>query len=342
MKISEKISGKIIKIIANFYYVQNIKLGITWECFARARLLKEGKYLLVGDLVEIECTSAVQGVIVDSYDRRNKINKPPIANLDQALIVFSTKNPDFDFYNLDRYLSFVRYELQKEEIAICINKTDLKEMNIDEIYKNSAYKIFYVSALNKSGLDDLGKWLKNNTTVLTGPSGVGKSSLIKALSPESDILIGDLNAISRGKHITRNVQLIPVKIGDDAFGLLADTPGFSQISFAGLEPYKILSTFSEFNNTNCDYSNCLHNGEEGCVFNEADSSTRLESYRKILSEVTSEIKYGRKEESKAKSVGETSRGKGKYLPKIDRKSRAKSRRNEKQKLDYDEEFENQN
>ncbi len=341
MKISEKISGKIIKIVANFYYVQDIKTSITWECFARARLLKEGKHLLVGDLVEIECTSAVQGVIVDSYDRRNKITKPPIANLDQALIVFSTKNPDFDFYNLDRYLSFVRYELQKEEIAICINKIDLQEMNIDEVYKNSGYKIFYVSALNKNGLDDLGRWLQNNTTVLTGPSGVGKSSLIKALSPESNVLIGDLNAINRGKHITRNVQLIPVKVGN-TLGLVADTPGFSQISFAGAEPYKTLSTFNEFNNINCVYSNCLHNGEEGCIFNEADSCTRLESYRKILSEVTSEIKYDTKEESKAKSMGETSRGKEKYLPKIDRKSRAKSRRNEKQKLGYDEEFKNQN
>ena len=202
-------TGKIIKILANFYYVQD-GANKVWECFARARLLKEGKLLFVGDEVEVEITNSFQGVIVKPLGRKNKILKPPVSNIDQAIIVFSTCEPEFDFYNLDRYLSYISYELGSEKTIICINKIDLKKINIDEIYKNSNYDIFYVSALTNEGLDNLLSQLVNKTSVLTGPSGVGKSSLIKAFVPDADIKIGDVSSIKQGKHITRNVQLISI------------------------------------------------------------------------------------------------------------------------------------
>lgn len=317
--------GKITKILANFYYVQDTE-GKLWECFARARLLKEGKILLAGDEVEIEISNSKQGVIVDLINRKNKILKPPIANIDQVLVIFSTCEPDFDFYNLDRYLSFVRHELPNEKITICINKIDLKKINIDKAYKNSSFQIFYISALTKEGLDDLACELPGKTTVLTGPSGVGKSSLIKALCPSADVKVGDLGSIKQGKHITRNVQLISTH-GKNKQGFLIDTPGFTQIDFSGIKPHKILETFKELNNTGCSFSNCLHNGEEGCILQEKDlPKSRIESYLKILDEALSKKIYSIKEESKFKTEG------SKLLPKIDQEKRAKSRKREKQGL----------
>jgi len=148
------LDGKITKILANFYYVQSNE-GKLWECFARGRLIKEGKLLFVGDEVEIETSNQTQGVIVNLLNRKNKILKPPIANIDQVLVVFSTSEPDFDFYNLDRYLSYISYDLPDEKIVICINKTDLSKININENYKLSGFEIFYVSALTCEGLDKL-------------------------------------------------------------------------------------------------------------------------------------------------------------------------------------------
>ncbi len=327
------LTGKITTILANFYYVQDLNDKV-WECFARGRLIKEGKHLFVGDNVDIEISSDTQGVIVDLHDRKNKIDKPPVANIDQVLVVFSTLNPEFDLYNLDRYLSFISYELPSEEITICLNKIDLKEIDLTKIYKRSGYDVINVSALTNLGLDDLSKKLANKTTVLTGPSGVGKSSLIKALKPELKIKIGDISSINRGKQTTRNVQLIPVHFNDQV-GYLVDTPGFSQFDFSGLNSQKILNTFKELSNINCSYDNCLHINEEGCLFideNIYDSvpRSRHENYMKIVEECSSEVVYGSKQESKSKVVG--GKGENKFRPKIELEKRSKSRKKEKQEL----------
>lgn len=330
-----RLKGKIIKILANFYYVQDDTNKI-WECFARARLLKEGKLLFVGDRLEIEVTGKDQAVIVDLEERKNRISKPPVANIDQVLVVFSTLEPEFDFYNLDRYISFVEYELPNGRILICINKTDLKKININDVYEKSGHDVFYISALTKEGINELAKYLVNKTTVLAGPSGVGKSSIIKALAPDLDIKIGTLSAIKTGKHITRNVQLINIDF-DGESGYLVDTPGFSQFSFVGLNPHKILATFKELNNIGCDFHNCLHSSEEGCVIEELRKSkqipeSRLASYLNILEEIKSEVIYKTKEESKIKFIGSKTKGKAKYLPRIDQELRTKSRKKEKQEL----------
>lgn len=338
-----KLTGKITKILANFYYVQDNE-GKIWECFARSRLLKEGKLLLVGDYVEIETSTPTCGVIINLKERKNKTTKPQIANVDQLLIVFSSLEPDFDFYNLDRYLSYTRYELPNEKITICINKIDLKKININKEYKNSGFEIAYVSALTKEGLDNLAKELTTKTTLLAGPSGVGKSSLIKAISPDADVKIGSLSAIKQGKHITRNVQLISFEYNGQK-GLLADTPGFTQFTFGSLDPYKVLATFKELNNVGCSFDNCLHDSEEGCTLRNLDKenmpTSRFESYLKILAETKSETIYTTKTEAKIKTVGGKGNKKGKFLPKISEQKRAKSRKREKQELlKLDKDFEN--
>ncbi|OGI19625.1 MAG: ribosome small subunit-dependent GTPase A [Candidatus Melainabacteria bacterium RIFCSPHIGHO2_02_FULL_34_12] len=330
-----KLIGKITKILANFYYVQD-KENKTWECFARARLLKEGKLLYVGDDVEIETTSDKQGVITDLKERKNKIDKPQAANIDQVLVVFSTFEPEFDFYNLDRYLSYISYELPDERVRICINKTDLKKINIDNTYRNSTYDISYISALTGQGVNELSSEIVNRVSVLAGPSGVGKSSLIKALVPALDIRIGRISSIKQGTHQTRNIELVSVK-GSYGEGFLIDTPGFAQFSFGGLDPYKVLQTFKEFSDTECEFSNCLHYGEDGCSIPDLVNSnkipeTRYESYKKIMDEVHSEIVYGSKKESKSKSIGGKEKTKYKVLPKIDPGKRTKSRKQEKQEL----------
>lgn len=328
-----KLTGKITKILANFYYVTDAE-NKTWECFARARLLKEGKLLFVGDNVEIEASSSSQGVIIDLLGRKNKLIKPPVSNIDQVLVVFATCEPDLDFYNLDRYLSYIRYELPNERVIICVNKTDLKKIDINKYFRDSSFDIFYVSALTGEKLDDLVVNLINKTTVLTGPSGVGKSSLIKALAPHENIQIGSLSAIKQGKHITRNVQLIAIKHCGKK-GFLADTPGFTQFSFAGLEQKKIKETFNELTSTRCAFADCLHDGEEGCLLEDEVSFERLENYRKILEESKSEINYGnKKEETSIKYISgkSGSKDKKKAIPKIDQETRAKSRKKQKQDL----------
>lgn len=331
------LKGKIIKILANFYYVQDIENKV-WECFARGRLLKEGKLLFVGDEVVIETSTSTQGVIVNLLNRKNKISKPPIANIDQVLVVFSVHEPDFDFYNLDRYLSYTLYELPDEKIIICLNKTDLGKLDISENYKNTDFKIFGVSALKKDGMDILANELINKTTVLAGPSGVGKSSLIKVLAPNEDIKIGDLTSIKLGRHTTRNVQLISINYNKKN-GFLVDTPGFSNFSFAGLKQNKLLNSFKEFKSLDCSFRNCMHTGGEGCSLNESNKSdiihpVRYENYLKILDELQSEIIYGTKEESKTKLIGNklSNSGKKTVIPKIDQDLRKKSRKKEKQDL----------
>jgi ribosome biogenesis GTPase len=344
-----KSKGKITKILANFYYVQDGENKL-WECFARARLLKEGKLLFVGDEVDIEISNPKQGVIIDVYPRKNKLFKPPISNVDEVLVVFSTCEPEFDFYNLDRYLSYISYELKDEKISVCINKIDLKRIHIDEIYKNTEHKIFYVSALTEEGIEKLCNEISGKTIVLAGPSGVGKTSLIKAISPEKDLVIGEISSVGSGKHTTRNVQLISV-FNNDKQSFIADTPGFTQFSFGTLKPERILNTFKDLSIIHCLYDNCIHNAEEGCLAEEMInkgqvSQSRYESYLKILEESKSEIKYGKKQETKLKSVGtDTAAGevKGgvKFVPKIDQEKRAESRRKQKQDLlkikDFDEE-----
>ena len=336
--------GKIIRILANFYYVKDKKEEKIWECFARNRLLKEGKSLYVGDNVLFEKTSSSQGVIVDLVERINRISKPSIANIDQVVVVFSTTEPDFDFYNLDRYLSFARFELPDKEILVCINKIDLKKIDITKMYKKTEFEIVYVSALNGDGLEVLRKKLTGKTSVMAGPSGVGKSSLIRALAPDIKIKIGELSSIKAGKHTTRVVELIEIKNGAES-GLVADTPGFTQFSFEGLNQIKLLNTFNDLKKIECSFSNCLHKGEEGCIMEEAVQSekiseSRYESYLKILAEAEKEIIYGTKQESKVKFVGDM-KSKGLKIPKIEQEKKAKSRKKQKQelvKLQEEEEF----
>lgn len=335
-----KLNGKIINILANFYYVQDSSNKI-WECFARNRMLKEGKLLSVGDFLEFEITGTDQGVIVNAFPPKNRISKPPVSNIDQVMIVFSGVQPELDLYNLDRYLSFIDCELPDIEKIICINKIDLKEINIDEVYINSKLNIFYVSAKNGSGLNDLSRVLFNKTTVLAGPSGAGKSSLIKALAPNENIRIGDLSSINKGRHTTRNVQLITINLNSES-GYLVDTPGFSQFNFGGLNPTKILKSFKEFDNIQCEFSNCLfdnclRDGKNGCLIKdpkdfERINTSRFENYLKILDEAKSEVNFGSKRESKSKITGGISKGKGKHIPKIEKIKRAKSRKREKQEI----------
>ena len=337
-------NGIIIRILSNFYYVKDKKEEKVWECFARNRLLKEGKLLYVGDEVLFEKSSSNQGVIVDLVERNNKISKPSIANIDQVVVVFSTKNPDFDIYNLDRYLPFARFELPKEEILICINKTDLKKIDITGVYKDTGFEVIYVSALSEEGLEELRKKITGKTSVLAGPSGVGKSSLIRALAPNIKIKIGELSSINAGKHTTRVVELIEIK-DSVGTGLVADTPGFTQFSFEGLNQLKLLDTFKDLKSVKCSFSNCLHKGDEGCEIEKSlklgiISESRYQTYLKILIESEKEIIYGTKQESKVKFVGDV-KSRGLKIPKIEQEKKAKSRKQQKQelvKLQEEEEF----
>ncbi|MBO6145313.1 MAG: ribosome small subunit-dependent GTPase A [Bacilli bacterium] len=248
-------NGKIIKILSNDY---TIKLENNETIITKARGVFRNKNItpLVGDNVFVDTEKKVIDKILD---RKNELIRPPVANIDQAVVVTSCTNPEFSSNLLDKMINIIEYN--NIIPIICFTKYDLLEDTkyIDEIigyYKKIGYKVFI-----NNQIEDIKKIFKNKVTILTGQTGVGKSTLINKL--------GNLNldtneiskALGRGKHTTRAIELY--ELFD---GLLADTPGFSSLSFIDMSKEDIRDNFVEFNTyrDKCKYSDCMHINEDVC------------------------------------------------------------------------------
>ncbi len=177
--------GKIIKGIAGFYYVDVVESGV-YECKAKGIFRKEKIKPLVGDDVEIEILDEEEksGNITEILPRKNELIRPASANVDQALVVFAVAKPSPHFHLLDRFL--VMMEIQEIPAVLCFNKEDIgKEEEIDklrEVYESCGYPCLFISVKEKSNIDQVMELLRGKTTVIAGPSGVGKSSLINLLT----------------------------------------------------------------------------------------------------------------------------------------------------------------
>ena len=285
------IQGKIIKGIAGFYYVKANET--IYECSARGKFRNQDVSLLIGDDVEIEIehkeslrgeykTASIEKVLA----RRNKMVRPPVANVDQAIIVFSVNYPKPNLDLLDRLLILVQE--QGIEPCICINKVDTDHdedyIKIEEIYKKIGYTVLATSATNNRGIDILKEYLKDKTSFFVGNSGVGKSTLLNAVQPSLSLQTGSLSEkINSGKHTTRHVELMPLEVG----GYVLDTPGFSSVSTDHIEAAELKDYFKEFYDYEgtCKFVGCAHIHEPRCGVQDAVANGDInpERYERYVS-----------------------------------------------------------
>ncbi|WP_264737158.1 ribosome small subunit-dependent GTPase A [Cytobacillus firmus] len=272
--------GKIIKALAGFYYV--LSGDETIQCRGRGVFRKNKVNPLVGDEVVFQAESITEGYILEVKERKNELIRPPIANVDQAILVFSAVEPGFSTSLLDRFLVLVEFNHIKP--IICITKIDLTdEDEYKEIqqyasdYRKAGYDVLLTSSETEEGVKDLMPYLEGEISVFAGQSGVGKSSLLNVLRPDLELKTNDISShLGRGKHTTRHVELIEV-----GKGLVADTPGFSSLEFTDIELEDLNYCFPEMQEKSdlCKFRGCLHMAEPKCAVKAASENGEIPSYR---------------------------------------------------------------
>lgn len=275
MRSRTMLKGTIIKGIAGFYYVEAAHR--IYECKARGKFRKDNIIPLIGDnvlitlgLEENSGDKYQTAVIEEILERKNSLIRPPVANVDQAIVVFSVTYPEIHLDLLDRFLIMI----EKENIIpyIVLNKIDDgKEedyYNVVETYTQVGYEVLCLSAKKEINIEGLKEKLKGQTTVFAGPSGVGKSTLLNAIEKGLALETGEVSRkIKRGKHTTRHVELIPLGIG----GFVLDTPGFTSLVLEGIHKDDLKYYFREFKSFegSCKFSGCSHTHEPGCAIKQA-------------------------------------------------------------------------
>ncbi|QKS71481.1 ribosome small subunit-dependent GTPase A [Paenalkalicoccus suaedae] len=286
--------GRIVKALSGFYYVEN-EDGI-FQCRGRGNFRKRKLTPLVGDWVVFEAENRTDGYVLELHDRTNELIRPPIANVEQAVLVFSVHEPAFSPLLLDKFL--VHIEANDIQPLICLSKMDLlPEEKLEEIrqykkeYEKIGYEVISTSVHQADTIEELKPALANRVSVFAGQSGVGKSSLLNAIKPELDL---ETNAISkslnRGKHTTRHVELIPIE-----GGYVADTPGFSSLDYHGITEDSLSACYPEMADRiqECKFRGCTHSNEPKCAVKAAVedgeiAQHRYDSYIQFLEEIKSQ------------------------------------------------------
>jgi ribosome biogenesis GTPase len=365
-QLSTPLLGTVLAVQANFYQVQlDVGLGNTSEnpkiaesaecnkhsnnpkskiqnpkllCTRRTRLKKIGQRVMVGDrvLVEEPDWEGGRGAIAEVLPRKTQLDRPPVANADQILLVFALVDPPLDPYQLTRFL--VKAESTGLGICLCLNKRDLvSDEELEEWtsrLKDWGYKPLFISVHNHQGLEELSNQLNHNITILAGPSGVGKSSLINQLIPDVNVRVGEVSGkLSRGRHTTRHVELFDLPAG----GLLADTPGFNQPDI-DCTPEELTQYFPEARHRLasrcCQFSDCSHRDEPNCAVR--GDWERYEYYLDLLEEAIAWQEQLNQQADPESTLKAKTKGKGhtQYEPKLEtKKYRRRSRRTQQQELE---------
>lgn len=290
--------GKIIRGIAGFYYVHTDSMGI-FECKAKGIFRNKNEKPLVGDNVSLDILDKEQmtGNITKILPRKNSLIRPAVANTDQAVIIFAASYPEPDLNLLDRFLLMMA--MQEIPVAVCFNKSDdAEETFLSQLagnYKNSGCRVFLTSAMTGSGIKEFKESLAGKTTVLAGPSGVGKSSVINQLFPEASMAVGDISSkIKRGKHTTRHSELFGLGGGT----YIMDTPGFTSLRLPDAKKEEIREYYPEFQDYagECRFKGCVHINEPGCAVKEAATKgeipeSRYNNYKQFYEEIRQIRKY---------------------------------------------------
>ena len=287
-----------MKGIAGFYYVHDGISGV-YECKAKGIFRNKKIKPLVGDDVEFTILDEEEktGNIVDILDRENELIRPAVANIDQAMVVFAATAPEPNLNLLDRFL--VTMESQDVPVVICFNKKDLvteeEAKRLTSIYEAAGYEVHLTNAKSGEGIEQIRSLLRGKTTVLAGPSGVGKSTITNEIQPEAEMETGTISEkIKRGKHTTRHSELFFVEA--DTF--VMDTPGFSSMFVDNMKPEELQQFFPEFEEfiPDCRFLGCVHVGERECGVKDAVkegmlSKDRYENYRLIYEELKNKRRY---------------------------------------------------
>lgn len=280
--------GRIVKSISGFYDVRTAD-GATVRCRARGVFKKRGIQPFVGDLVRFE-PYGDEGVVAEILPRRNELLRPRVVNVDQAVLVCAAVEPPMSSYQTDKMLAMI--EGFRVPVAIVCTKMDLPGAaeslaRLRAVYEPMEYEVYPLSVRTGDGARDIERMLADRISVLTGLSGVGKSTLLKWLIPDADATTGDVSEkLRRGRQTTTHVQLYPY-----AGGYVADSPGFSQLAIEA-EPEELWPLFRDLRRLapDCDFRGCLHEGETGCAVRAASVSgaiktSRYASYLQLLREL---------------------------------------------------------
>lgn len=278
----ERSAGRVVESVAGFYTVA-VESGERILCRGRGRLKQLGR-IAVGDEVEISFEGG-SGVIEAVRPRRSLLERPVVANVDVAVVVMALARPSPSLELLDRILA--RVALEGLDALLVWNKADLADRGEAERvirpYREAGYSSLVTSAVKGEGIAALQEALAGRLAVLAGPSGVGKSSLLNALSPGANQRTqGISEKVARGKHTTRTVSLLPLPGG----GWLADAPGFSVLTLGPVDPRRIPPLFPDLAALadQCRFSGCFHRNEPECAVKEAVEEGRIDlgRYRRYL------------------------------------------------------------
>ncbi|KJH70023.1 GTPase RsgA [Aliterella atlantica CENA595] len=326
--------GTVVAVQANYYQVKLAETLLL--CTRRALLKKIGQKVMVGDRVEVvePDWAGGRGAIANVLPRKTELNRPPIANAEQILLVFALEEPTLDPHQLSRFL--IKAESTSLDVCLCLNKSDLLGSEQLEEWRSRlqqwGYEPIFISVEANIAIEAVSQQLQDKITVVAGPSGVGKSSLINQLIPTVNLRVSAVSGkLGRGRHTTRHVELFDLPTG----GLLADTPGFNQPDL-DCTPEELVNYFPEARQrlavASCQFSNCLHRDEPNCAVR--GDWERYEHYLDFLAEAiarTDALNQQADPESSHKL--KTKRGKSQYEPKLEtKKYRRTSRRTQQQQL----------